>query len=292
MTTLLEAALAYAAAHLPVFPLIPGSKEPAIKGGFHAATTNPETIKRLWRIGDCNIGMPTGPASGIWGVDVDPGGEENIRRLEADNAALPATRTVTTPRGGKHIWFKYTGPVPSTADKIAPSIDTRGDGGYVVVPPSVGPAGRAYSWSSDPKAELATAPDWLTALARRKPTISERAVTGIRQIRGNAFISNGGHCSPSENSPAYGGAALDREIAELATTPAGRRNHRLNYTAFRLFQLVAGGELDERGVEDRLIEACERNGLIADDGLRSIEKTIASGRAAGLQSPRSRKGAT
>jgi hypothetical protein len=280
MTALRDAALAYSAAGLPVFPLGPATKVPAIKGGFRGATTNPETIKRLWRIGDRNIGMPTGPASGIWVVDIDPGGSEHLERLEREHGQLSPTRTVRTPRGGTHLWFRYTAPVPSTAGRIAPHIDTRGDGGYVVVVPSVTVNG-TYSWLGDPKAPLATAPGWLIALARNKPKISECAVAAI-----NHRVSK-----TPDHKCAYGRAALDREIAELAATPPGQRNHRLNYTAFRLFQLVAGGELSESGIADRLIEACEQNGLIADDSLISVEKTIASGRSAGLQSPRSRKGA-
>jgi hypothetical protein len=137
MTALREAALDYAAMHLPVFPLVPGGKVPAVKSGFHAVTTNPETIRRFWRIGDRYIGMPTGPASGVWAVDVDPGGDDHIRRLEAEHGELPSTRSVIMPRGGKHLWFKYVGPVASTTSRIAPNIDTRGDGGYVAVVPSI-----------------------------------------------------------------------------------------------------------------------------------------------------------
>ena len=95
-------ALAYGAAALPVFPLIVGGKTPAVASGFYAATTNPETIKRYWRIADRNIGVPTGIASGFWVVDVDPGGEDGIRRLEAEHGPFPATRTMFTPRGGFH----------------------------------------------------------------------------------------------------------------------------------------------------------------------------------------------
>jgi hypothetical protein len=52
-----DAALAYAACGLPVFPCLPRAKEPAVNRGFHAATTNPETIRRLWRDGSRNIGL-------------------------------------------------------------------------------------------------------------------------------------------------------------------------------------------------------------------------------------------
>jgi hypothetical protein len=177
---LLKAALAYGIAHLPVFPLVVGGKTPAIARGFYAATTNPETIKRYWRIGDRNIGMPTGIGSGILVIDVDPGGEDGIRRLEAKHGPLPATRTVLTPRGGFHFWFRYSGPIPCTVNRIAPRVDTRGDGGYVVVVPSITADG-TYSWLGDPEAELAIAPDWLIDLARKKPkpTISERAAVNL-----------------------------------------------------------------------------------------------------------------
>jgi hypothetical protein len=279
MGSLLDAALSYASVGLPVFPLIAAGKVPAIKRGFYAASTNPETIRRYWRISNCNVGIRTGIASGFWVIDIDPGGDDHIRRLEAEHGPLPPTRTVITPRGGKHLWFKYVGPMPCTTGKIAPNIDTRGDGGYIATVPSITMDG-TYSWLGDSKVELAIAPQWLLDLARKKkPTISERAVAGIKSPRNGKFDS-------------YGRAALDREIAELAATPAGQRNRRLNYTAFRLFQLVAGGELDDRGIEDRLIDACEKNGLVADDGPRSVDRTIASGRSAGLQYPRSRKGAT
>jgi putative DNA primase/helicase len=90
---------------------------------------------------------------------------------------------------------------------------------------------------------------------------------------------------------AYGRAALEREIAALAATATGGRNHVLNRAAFRLFQLVGGGELHHAEVIRRLIEACNHNGLINDDGARSVWATIRSAATAGLRLPRSRKGA-
>jgi hypothetical protein len=86
----------------------------------------------------------------------------------------------------------------------------------------------------------------------------------------------------------YATAALAAEMQILAATPRGGRNHQLNRSAFSIFQLVAGGELDGGEVERCLVQACVANGLVADDGWRSVMRTIASGRRAGMMNPRGR----
>jgi hypothetical protein len=273
---LLQAALSFAAAGLPVFPCHPRTKEPATKRGFYDASTNPAVIHRYWGRTEYNIGIPTGAHSGIWILDVDPGGEDHLRRLEAKHGALPDTRAVRTGRGGFHLWWKYTGPIQGSAGRVAPNIDVRGDGGYCIAPPSIHENGRHYTWLSFSGAAIAVAPDWLVALTRRRPTISERARVGAPR---------------SGTTPgAYGAAALNDEVAAVAAALPGTRNAALNRAAFCLFQLVGGGELDADTVEDRLVRACEVNKLIADDGLPAVEKTIASGKRGGLQQPRSRSG--
>jgi hypothetical protein len=277
MGDLLAAALDYAAHQIPVFPCLARGKTPAIARGFHAATTNPETIRRYWRQSDRNVAIATGVAANAWVLDIDGDlGEASLRALEALHGPLPATREAKTGGGGRHLWFKYTGPIPSTAGKIAIGIDTRGDGGYVVAPPSRHPNGQLYEWRSYD--ELAVAPEWLVSLARAKPrSISERALATIT--------------APSRelaNPDAYGLAALDSEISMLSAVLPGSRNHALNRCAFRLFQLVAGGELNASTVEQRLLAACEANGLLQDDGERAVRKTIASGAGAGWQYPRNR----
>lgn len=109
---MLEDALKLADDGRAVFPLIPRSKDPATKRGFYDATTNPATIRRYWRQADRNIGIATGAVSGFWILDIDPpDGEQHIRRLEAEHGALPPTRMVITGRGGKHLWFRYVGPI-------------------------------------------------------------------------------------------------------------------------------------------------------------------------------------
>ena len=216
MMTLLDAALEYAADRLPVFPCLPRGKQPAVPNGFHAATTNPETIQRYWRIADRNIGIATGAASGLWVLDVDgEAGEATLAALEREHGPLPPTCEVAT-GNGRHLWFAYTGPIPSSAGRIGTGLDVRADRAYIIAPPSIHPSGRIYSWRPGTE-PLAAAPDWLVRLARAKPqpTISERALATIVQRH-------------RYRPGAYGLAALDAEVAALAAVPPGSRNHALN----------------------------------------------------------------
>jgi Bifunctional DNA primase/polymerase, N-terminal len=275
MSDLFAAALDYASRGLPVFPCMPRGKMPAVARGFRAATTNPATIRRYWTDPERNIGIPTGMPSGLWVLDIDGvEGEASLSALEAEHGAIPKTRVSTTSRG-RHVWFACHEPIPSNAGRIGPRLDVRGDGGYLIAPPSVHSSGHCYAFRGDPWQELAAAPQWLIDAAGARPerTITERAVAMIH---------------PPCATGAYGNAALRTEIAALAATPPGFRNQALNRAAFNLFQLVAGGELSEAEVIEALEQACEVNGLARDDGWGSVRATIRSGRRAGMQYPRSR----
>lgn len=273
---LLAAAMDYATRDgLPVFPCRPRGKAPAVARGFLSATTNPATIRRFWTNPERNIGVPTGAGSGFWALDVDGAeGAAALRELEMKYGAIPETRTVVTARG-MHLWFAYPGPIPTTAGRLGPGIDVRGDGGYVIAPPSVHETGHRYAFLGDPWAPIEPAPAWLINAARTEP---------VRLITERAAAAGRGTC----RAGAYGQAALRAEIATLAATPPGFRNDTLNRAAFHLFQLVAGGELAEAEVLTALHDACVTNGLAADDGWPSVHATIRSGRGAGLQYPRSR----
>lgn len=156
----LTQALAYAAAGIPVFPCIPGSKRPAIAGSFHAATTDPLIILNWFEtIGDCNIGVcPEAMNCCV----IDPDGDEG--RAWEGLADLPPTRTVATPSDGLHLYFE--GSLAASASRLAPHVDVRGRGSYVLVPPSV-VDGRPYRLvSNDPIAPL---PAWVgERLAQRE----------------------------------------------------------------------------------------------------------------------------
>jgi Bifunctional DNA primase/polymerase, N-terminal len=138
MTDLLNAALNYAKLGLPVFPCNPKDKRPLVAHGFYAATTDADQIKALWtRFTNAMIGMPTGEKSGIDVLDLDVDATKGKDGL----AAIPdwATRSeviVRTPRGGRHLWYKSNGTIRNTTDQIALGVDTRGTGGYVILPPS------------------------------------------------------------------------------------------------------------------------------------------------------------
>jgi hypothetical protein len=95
---------------------------------------------------------------------------------QAQHSALPATVESITARG-RHIFFLCPGrPVRNSAGKLAPGVDVRGDGGYVLAPPSIHPTGKAYCWSVDSARTFAAAPDWLVTLIA-KPASGARAST-------------------------------------------------------------------------------------------------------------------
>jgi hypothetical protein len=274
MTSSLVAALDYAAHGFAVFPCLERSKAPACSRGFHDATTNPATLRRWFgSYHRYNLAIATGIISGLWVLDVDGGdGATALAELESEFGQLPPTLTVIT-AAGCHLWFRADRAMPCTVGRVGLGLDTRGDGGYVLAPPSLHPDGPHYRFGNDEA--LAIAPDWLIQRACYTPVTA----SPIKLIADR---------SPITSPTAYGRAALARECEGVARAPSGARNHALNRASFSLHQLVANGELDLADVRNGLIDAATANGLISTDGPRSVEKTIASGARAGLQHPRAR----
>lgn len=160
--TLRQAALDWAAAGFYVFPCIVNGKTPAVGNGVHAATRDTNKINLWWKIAPYNIGVAPS-RSGMFVVDVDgPAGVEALARLEAINSAIPSTLKVQTPRGPGHTHIWLQGDARSTVGKLGPKIDTRGEGGYVLVPPSATAQG-AYEYVGE-DVDIAEAPAWLLGL--------------------------------------------------------------------------------------------------------------------------------
>jgi putative DNA primase/helicase len=138
---LLKAALAYAGRGVPVFPCESGAKRPLTRNGHWDATTDRRAIERWWeRWPSANVGLPTGQESGIvvLDVDVEDGGLDSLARLERVGTPVPKTARTRTGGGGVHIFFRYPGgkEIRNSAGLLGPGLDVRGEGGYVVVPPS------------------------------------------------------------------------------------------------------------------------------------------------------------
>ena len=150
-----EAALAYAGYGWPVFPLKPHAKTPATRNGFKDATLDFERIDTWWkRHPDSNIGLPTGHAFDVIDIDVPDGRGSYEAILVADELVPDVHGQVATASGGMHLYVKPSG--DGNRAGIYPGIDYRGDGGYVVAPPStLGPPERAWSWTVAPSPVIA-----------------------------------------------------------------------------------------------------------------------------------------
>lgn len=278
-TPLLGAALEYAARGWPVFPIhhpAPAggcscghgdcsspAKHPATRRGLHDATRDPDRIRRWWyQRPDANIAIRTGTASGLVVVDLDPPhGPDNFRRLAAGR--FPADLAVIrTGGGGTHLYFHHTGTeIRNSAARLAPGVDIRGEGGYILAPPSQHITGNHYRARNLEK--IPELPGWLDqALQRRQPDPPPWRPVAAKPI-----------------GRSWADAVLNDELRSVAHAPEGTRNNALNRAGFRLGRLASRGYLDPQAVQDQLIEAACAAGLPA----REASRTAASGLDAGLR---------
>ncbi len=171
MNSVITEALRLAALGYPVFPCHQ-DKTPMVSGGFKAATTKVATINN-WFLdhpgcdySQRNLAVPT---AGLVVIDIDPvdGHTNHWPHAEQSYELTKARVAVQTPRGGHHIWYRL--PVGKqwkcSQSKLAPGVDVKTDGGYVLVPPSKTADGE-YTWMVDqeltePISELTEPPEWL-----------------------------------------------------------------------------------------------------------------------------------
>ncbi|MEU5272790.1 bifunctional DNA primase/polymerase [Streptomyces hygroscopicus] len=294
---LLRAALDAAERGWHVFPLRPGTKRPALHGETSCprtgpcaaghrkweqrATTDPDRIRAAWSRAPYNVGIATGP-SGLVVVDLDmpkdksssdaPCGATTFAALcERAGHPVPTTYRTRTASGGAHLYFTAPDGVrlTNTAGSIAPLVDTRARGGYVVAAGSITPAGPYEALCGSVAAPL---PSWLQTILRPAPKPAQAPLGGaVGQSR------------------RYADAALANEVRNVAHAADGTRNATLLRAARALGRLIASGDLTRDRVEDALREAAAANATQSqryyDDVIRrgldwSIAHNPTRGRAA------------
>lgn len=216
-------------------------KRPLMDGGFKVASNDPLTIRQMFADRAASmIGMPTGSRSGLVVVDVDiKNGAKGDDWLQEHAARLPPTRTHKTRSGGLHLIFRAPAgtEIRNSASRVAAGVDVRGEGGYVIVPPSPG-------YSVADQTDPAEMPAWLIERCL-KPTIVEPPREPERPRRHDDSV----------HGSRYGLAALERECEIIERASPGVQEPALNDGALRMGSLVAAGVLDARYARDRLTEA-------------------------------------
>lgn len=138
-----------------VFPVKPRDKTPMTERGFKNASNKPEIVRQWWaKTPNANIGLDCG-RSGFVVIDLDKRADADglveWERFTANHKLQPRTATSLTGGGGRHLLFKTLEGVKikNSASRLAPGIDVRADGGYIVLPPSIHPSGKPYAWEND-----------------------------------------------------------------------------------------------------------------------------------------------
>lgn len=230
--------------------------------GFYAATRDPERIRAMFAaVPSGMLAIRAGAASGLVVVDIDP---DHGGRVDPD--LMPTTTYVRTGSGGWHLYYRHPGqPIPNSAGRLGPGVDVRGDGGYVVAPPSIHPRTRLpYRWvGGHPMVEM---PPALVRVCLPPPTPTVPATTRPTTTRAAGGIS----------SPA---ALLAANLEAVARAPEGRRRTTLYGAARGVARMVAAGALSAGDAWSVLTEA----GRSAGQSERETRAAISGGfRAEGV----------
>lgn len=148
-----EAAITYIKQGFAVIPLEVKGKRPLTAHGVKDATMDPVIVQSWWdKWENANIGIATGQVSGglcVIDMDVDENkgldGWRTLRDWQDKHGIIAPSWLCKTGRGGYHYYFLSNEPIQNRV-AVIPGVDVRGDGGYVVAPPSVHPNGTAYEW--------------------------------------------------------------------------------------------------------------------------------------------------
>jgi Bifunctional DNA primase/polymerase, N-terminal len=241
------------------------TKRPATPHGFKDAKRDHTEVELLWRqFPGPLIGVPTGGINGFDVVDIDPrhGG---MTWWEANQHALPPTRIHRTRSGGFHIFFRHQHDVRNSESRLAAGVDTRGEGGYIILWP-------VADCDALDTAEIADWPRWLISDYRRATAPVPRPVPSPAPALGPA----------STHEAARARLMIAKVLYRLMTAAEGERHYRLRAAACTVGGLLDIADIGEREAHQRLVEAALQAG--AEDRTNA-EKTAAWGLARGRQSP-------
>lgn len=284
--SLRDAALLYARLGCLVLPLYTGvnglcdcwlghacgspGKHPRLQHGSRGATNDRRLIRSWWRTWPrANVGIATGTPSGLFVLDIDPphGGNESLSIIESEQGRLPLTYTVETGSGGQHRYFSMVGtdpPIRNSAGKLGPGLDVRGQGGYVVAPPSVTPSGHYLIINNLP---VNKPPLWLIKRLQRSPVKRQQPRQG--QSRPLAPQPSQVSLPPLRK--------LDDAVGVMLAAQVGSRNETLfRVAAWAGEHLVAGQTPGD--VIVRLTKAAEIAGLPSEEIDRTLWSGLDSGR--------------
>ncbi|MGC8724842.1 MAG: bifunctional DNA primase/polymerase [Acidobacteriota bacterium] len=197
-------------------------KHPRIARWPQQATTAVALIRAWWhRWPEANIALVTGEASGFVVLDVDPrhGGELALTELQGRFGEWPATVTARTGGGGWHFFFRHPGVrVPNSSGLLGPGLDVRGDGGYVVAPPSLHASGYRYAWDGPrhpATTEIAPLPTWLLALLVSPPR--PKAALGPKSPLADVVLNGVGEGRRNTSLARLAGHLLRRRVEPFVT---------------------------------------------------------------------------
>ncbi len=203
ISAIVRAASDYRAAGWSVIPLRPHDKRPLIDWErFQHERAPPDAVAEWYRRWpEANVGVVTGEISNLVVLDIDPhhGGDDSIHRLERQSETLPVTVEAVTGGGGRHLYFAHPAGLVRNRAGLAQGIDLRGDGGYIVAPPSIHPSGKRYAFlpgRSPAEMTLAALPRWLFAgtggprVGRSRDAWRQLVREGVPEGRRNSTVAS------------------------------------------------------------------------------------------------------
>ncbi|RMH01293.1 MAG: hypothetical protein D6706_02120 [Chloroflexi bacterium] len=286
-TSTLNAALAYVGAGLSVIPVLP-NKRPAIRWTEQQSKI-PAAIEiyKWFRPAGRNVAIVGGAVSGgLLIIDFDQNADAIFPAWQQMVGELAYWLPVVRTGKGYHVYLRCD--EPGRNRKLATSaagvlIETRGEGGYVLAPPSKHPSGRSYELvqgnlldiphlSSEQVEKLITAAEFFDEPAP--------APTSPQQPEPLPNVPNG-----LAKKDGYIQAAIRNEMAAVINAPRGDRNNQLFRSTAALANFIGSGLLSESDVVNAMKEAASTAGLVAEEAAQT-ERTIQSGLKRGRSTPR------